>query len=224
MRLDSYEVYFFDLDGLLIDTEPLFYQACLETWQKYKVSVELSFSQYYSLAMQGRERFQEALIQLFPETRAFFPSYFLDRDRCYHDLLSCEQIQLMPGVETFLSLLEGKCLGVVTNSSKESTLRIRKEYPVLECMQFWITREEYARPKPAPDSYRLAWNRFVREGDHVIGFEDSVKGLQALAGIPATMVAINAERSLEQTQSLFPGKEYYYFPSLELLCSCLQNH
>lgn len=71
MRLDSYEVYFFDLDGLLIDTEPLFYQACLETWRKYKVSVELSFSQYYSLAMQGRERFQEALIQLFPETRAF---------------------------------------------------------------------------------------------------------------------------------------------------------
>lgn len=73
MHINAYDVYFFDLDGLLIDTEPLFYQACLETWQNYRVPITLSFSQYYSLAMLGRERFQKAFIELFPQTRAFFP-------------------------------------------------------------------------------------------------------------------------------------------------------
>ncbi|AAF73601.1 HAD family phosphatase [Chlamydia muridarum str. Nigg] len=223
MRIDDYEVYFFDLDGLLINTEPLFYQACLETWNRYQIPITLSFNQYYSLAMLGREKFQKSFIELFPQTQTFFPDYFLDRDRYYQDLLLSEHVQLMPGVETLLPLLEGKRLGVVTNSSKESTLPVRAAHPILECMQFWITREDYTNPKPDSDSYQLAWKRFVREGDRVIGFEDSLKGLQALSGVPSTMVAVNAAFSLEETKSLFPGRECYYFSSLEELCSCLQN-
>ena len=210
MRIDAYEVWFFDLDGLLVDSEPLFYQACLETWKRYGVSIELSFSQYYSLAMLGREKFQEALIRRFPQTQAFFPRYFSDRDCRYRELLLSERISLMPGVEQLLSLLEGKSLGVITNSSKEDTLRIRAEHSVLECMQFWITREDYSRPKPASDSYVLAWKQFVRDGERVIGFEDSLKGLQALAGVPATMVAVNAALPLEKAASLFPERKYYY--------------
>ena len=224
MHINAYDVYFFDLDGLLIDTEPLFYQACLETWQNYRVPITLSFSQYYSLAMLGRERFQKAFIELFPQTRAFFPRYFGDRDRCYQSLLLREPVQLMPGVEMLLPLLKGKRFGVVTNSSKEATLRIREKLPILECMQFWITRENYACPKPASDSYLLAWQRFVRNGERVIGFEDSLKGLQALSGVQATMVAVNAAFSIEKIHTAFPGRECYCVPSLEsLLSSCVQN-
>ncbi|SGA30661.1 HAD-superfamily hydrolase [Chlamydia abortus] len=89
-----------------------------------------------------------------------------------------------------------------------------------------MTREDYDRPKPYPDSYQYAYQAFVQEGEKVVGFEDSVKGLRALAGIPATLVAVNAMMPLSRdSHQDFRDKEFYYFSSFKelMLHSGVQN-
>lgn len=228
MNINDYQVFFFDLDGLVIDTEPLYYRAFLEGCRERGLDVSMDFSTYYLLSMLGREVFKQKFLEMYPNTEAFFPQCFHDRERIYRELIQTEVPALLPGVEDFLGLLlsENKTVGVVTNSSEVLTQRYRKVLPILNQFHFWVTREDYERPKPYPDSYQHAYQAFVQEGEKVVGFEDSVKGLRALAGISATLVAVNAIIPISHaSHEDFCEKEFHYFSSFnELIGHCgMQN-
>ncbi|WP_041468109.1 HAD family hydrolase [Chlamydia felis] len=222
MNINDYQVFFFDLDGLVLDTEPLYYRAFLEACRENSLDVTMDFSTYYLFSMLGREVFKQKFLNLYPNTESFFPQCFHDRERIYKKLIQTEVPSLLPGVEDFLGLIlaENKTLGVVTNSSEELTQHFRKTIPVLNLFQFWVTREDYARPKPYSDSYQYAYQAFVQEGEKVIGFEDSVKGLRALSGIPATLVAVNSTLPLSHnSHEDFYEKDFHYFSSFKELMS-----
>ncbi|EPP35435.1 HAD hydrolase, IA, variant 3 family protein [Chlamydia ibidis] len=221
MQIDQFDVFLFDLDGLVLNTEPIFYRAFLEAWESYSVPLSMDFCTYYHLSMLGREKFQECVIEDFPASKGFFPKCFEDRERLYRNLVNEVVPELMPGIETFLKCLisKNKICGVVTNSSKEVTTRFLSKIPTLELFHFWVTREDYPRSKPYPDSYQYAYRTFVRQEQKVVGFEDSIKGLRALSKIPATMVAINPMMSLTtHSHPDFEGKNFHYFPSFCELC------
>ncbi|QVE48714.1 HAD family phosphatase [Chlamydia crocodili] len=228
MNINDYQVFFFDLDGLVIDTEPLYYRAFLEASREYGLDVAMDFSTYYLFSMLGREVFKQKFLEIYPNTESFFPQCFHDRERIYRELIQTEVPSLFPGVEDFLGLLlaENKTVGVVTNSSEELVRHFRGVLPTLNRFQFWVTREDYERSKPYPDSYQHAYEAFVQEGEKVVGFEDSIKGLRALAGIPATLVAVNAISPLSRdSHEDFCEKDFHYFASFnELIAhSGLQN-
>ncbi|WP_035392730.1 HAD family hydrolase [Chlamydia avium] len=216
MNVQDYQVFLFDLDGLLVDTEPLYYRAFLSVCHQNDLDITIDFPTYYRLAMLGRETFQKEIVSLFPEMHALFPQCFYEREKIYQQLISTEIPRLLPGVIEFLDFLnkEKKTLGMVTNSSRASVERFSYYFPVFTHFQFLVTREDYVRPKPYSDSYRYAYQNFVREGEKVIGFEDSVKGLRALTGIPAALVAINALCTLSsESHQDFYNREFYYFSS-----------
>ena len=73
---------------------------------------------------------------------------------------------------------------------------IKRKNPVLDHVTHWITRKDYTRPKPHPESYLTAIQRFSRLGDKVIGFEDTPRGINALMQTKAKAVMI--------TQTLYP--------------------
>ncbi|MEF9519398.1 HAD family phosphatase [Chlamydia crocodili] len=220
MNINDYQVFFFDLDGLVIDTEPLYYRAFLEACREHRLDVTMDFSTYYLFSMLGREVFKQKFLEMYPNTESFFPQCFYDRERIYRELIQTEVPSLLPGVEDLLGLLlaENKTIGVVTNSSEVLVQRFREVLPVLDQFQFWVTREDYERPKPYPDSYQHAYGAFVQEGEKVVGFEDSVKGLRALTGIPATLVAVNAILPLSRdSHEDFCEKDFHYFASFNEL-------
>jgi HAD superfamily hydrolase (TIGR01509 family) len=99
----------------------------------------------------------------------------------------------MPGVEPFLlALLEQNLTRVVvTHSAKALVEALADKNPLLHTIPHWITREDYAMPKPAPDGYLRAIRDFSKPGDRIIGFEDSSRGLRSLMQTPATAILIN---------------------------------
>ncbi|AQT77558.1 HAD family hydrolase [Chlamydia gallinacea] len=229
LHIQDYQVFFFDLDGLLVDTEPLYYRAFLSVCRQYNVNITIDFLTYYRFAMLGRDAFQKEIVTRFPEMQTLFPQCFYEREKFYQRFLSTEVPRLLPGVKEFLDLLskQKKTLGVVTNSSRISVERFYDMFPIFAHFQFFVTREDYERPKPYSDSYCYAYQNFVREGERVIGFEDSVKGLRALAGIPAALVGINSQCTFSiASHQDFYDKELYYFPSFCDLMAHVgeQNH
>ncbi len=191
-----FQLFLFDFDGLLVNTEQLHFEAYLEMCRRRGLELKWDFEQFCGAAHFDATALRDAIYAEFPQLHAQEPRWevlYDEKKRAYMQLLKSGRLCLMPGVERLLqALAQGeikRC--VVTHSPKEQIDYIRGVLPQLDLIPHWITREHYQNPKPAPDSYLAAIERFAARGDQIIGFEDSMRGLKALRETPAHAVLIS---------------------------------
>lgn len=187
--------YLFDLDGVLVRTEELHFAAYRAVVEDTGRHLPWSFERYCVAAHYGPERLRSELEATLPglvPDEASWRHLYERKSRAYLELLETSPIELQPGAASTLVRLAaaGSPRAVVTNSTREQTTRVRRAQPVLDSAALWITREDYAEPKPAPDAYVAALLRLGIPPHEAIGFEDTPRGLQALgaARIPGVLV------------------------------------
>ncbi len=188
----DFQLFLFDFDGLLVDTEGLHFAAYVNALARRGYRLDWSFAQYSELAHLNNTAIREGLYAEFPDLDPNWDRIYAEKKEAYVELLASGKLKLMPGVEPLLKALEkaGIRRCVVTHSLLEHTLPIRAKLPVLNSIPKWITREDYDKPKPDPECYLRAIQLYGQPGDRIIGFEDSVRGLQALKGTPALPVLV----------------------------------
>jgi len=148
----------FDLDGLLVNTEELHYAAYKKVLKRRGYILDWSFSTFCNLAHSGINSLRDAIHAYYPQllTNALdWQDICREKKVIYLEILRMGNIEYMPGVERLLQVIAAekiKCC-VVTNSPLEETIIIRHALPHLNRIPFWITREQYANPKPNPDAY-----------------------------------------------------------------------
>ncbi len=189
----DFDAFFFDFDGLLVDTEPLHYLAYQKMLAKRDLVLPWDFSTYCHYAHQKTEVFAEAMFSLFPSLKKEHPDWMVLREEkvaIYQALLMTESIDLMPGVEQTLKFLayHNKSMYVVTNATRSQIEAIRPQYSVFKLIKAWIAREDYMNSKPAPDGYLKALE--MHGPCRGIGFEDAIRGIQALKASLLTPVLI----------------------------------
>lgn len=186
----QWDLFLFDFDGLLVNTEPLHYQAYVNALAKKGYPCPLSFAQFFELAHLNSDAWQRGLCALLPELD--WKALYQEKKAAYAELVVSGKVEPMPGVIPLLEALQAadKRRVVVTHSSLEHTQLIRSQLPILKTLPHWITREDYDLPKPHPECYQKAIALYGKKGDRIIGFEDSVRGLRALQGTPALAVLI----------------------------------
>ena len=188
----DFQLFLFDFDGLLVNTEYLQFQAYIDVLLRKGHSLDWSFSKFCAAAHFDADSLKEALCVEFPDLEPQWNSLYKEKKQIYLDLISSSKIELMPGVEPLLRALEKaqrrRC--VVTLAGRDQTLLISSQIPVLKTLPHWVTREEYERPKPAPDGYLRAIELYGKKGDRIIGFEDSLRGLRSLQQTPALPILI----------------------------------
>jgi len=176
-----------DNDGVLVDTEELYFKATREVLSQIGVDLTAELFGRISL-MQGRSTFYLAAAQgLKAEVIAQLRT---DRNRRYSDLLR-NGVCVLDGVEDTLRRLRGKVLmGVVTSSRREHFDIIHSGTGLLHFFDFVLTREDYGESKPNPDPFLTAVLRNGLQPEHCIIVEDSERGLTAAmaAGIRCIVV------------------------------------
>lgn len=192
--IHDFQLFLFDFDGLLVNTEHLHYQAYVNMLAKRGHELKLSFANFLQLAHFNSTAWREALYAEVVDLEPNWEVLYREKKGAYLELLVSGKVELMPGVSRLLSALEEakirRC--VVTNSVLEHVELIRARIPELETIPKWITREDYDKPKPSPECYLKAIELYGRTGDRIIGFEDSVRGLRALQQTSALPVLICA--------------------------------
>lgn len=184
--LNDYQLFLFDFDGLLVDTEVIHYKA-------YKTLFDLpcSFEEYASYALNSAEGPRNLVIKYHPEV-ADQPWEPLYEQKCQRYVELLGSVELMPGAQELLEELakrdQKRC--VVTHSRQEHVDLVRSQHPILNTIPHWITRRDYSKPKPDPQSYALAMERYLGPEERAIGFEDSPRGLAALYASGATAVMV----------------------------------
>lgn len=164
-----------DLDGTLLDTDYLHYQA----WSKV-----LKLSPEYVEKIVTTHGINY-ILEDFPD-----PTYL--RHQKIKEMLQFEEIKPMKNLETFVQFIVENNIdhAVVTNTDRKVVEHFKQKVPILNKLKKWIVREDYEKPKPDPECYRLAL------GDHcgtVFGFENSKEGLEALSKVTGNIFHINPE-------------------------------
>lgn len=143
------QAFIFDMDGVLIDSEPLDRKAWVQVLGQYGVQV----SEDDILSFTGRPTI--AVLEHFRRTNpAFNENILVENHEVFYELAKL-QLQPMPGVEKYLQDLQsdGIPLAVASSSSHERIHFSLKHTGLLRYFQVVCSGEEVTNPKPAPDVF-----------------------------------------------------------------------
>lgn len=190
--LDIFDLYLFDLDGTLVNTELIHNRAYNETFKYFNINEHLDFETYCKYAHYDNEYFKEhinALINRYNLTINYNIFYNKKKESF---LNSIDQIEFMEGAEELLSKLFEKNIStcVVTHSDSDIINKIVSQLPLLNKINKFISKNDYLHKKPHPECYIKALSLFPNI-KNPIGFEDSYRGLLALTSTNITPVFIN---------------------------------
>lgn len=216
--IEDYQLFLFDFDGLLVNTEEIHYRAYQIACQEYGWELELDFPEYCKLAHYRAEGLMENLCARIPALEKMgWDIFYKKKTDTISDLVNRGAVQLMPGVEALLSKLAAanKKRCVVTHSPDRLINPIRNKHAILNTIPIWITREFYTHPKPHPECYQTAIERLASKEDKIVGFEDSPRGLRAMMGTRAQPVLISAIPYPEIGEFVKEGA--FHYPSFEAI-------
>lgn len=183
---------FWDNDGVLVDTEGIFFRANQEVLAG--LNIPLSVEQFEEISLARGQSVMRLVAD--PGTDAF-EKLRRDRDALYADLLTREPL-VIDGVREVLDALRGKyVMGIVTSSGHEHFEIIHQQSALLPYFQFVLTMKDcpYTKPHPGPYLKAIELSGFPPEECLVI--EDSPRGLAAAtsAGLRCIVIPSKFTRS-----------------------------
>jgi HAD superfamily hydrolase (TIGR01509 family) len=178
---------FWDNDGVLVDTERLYFQATREVLGA--AGCPLSHDDYVEFFLrQGRGAWH--LLEERGVTAEAIARLRQQRNDRYSELLRAEA-RVIDGVTDALEALHGRyVMGIVTSSRKDHFDLIHEKSNLLSYFDFVLTSDDFPRVKPHPDPYLMAIDRSGVDADECVAIEDSERGLESamLAGIRCIVV------------------------------------
>ena len=172
-----FKAIFFDMDGTLVDTEPIFLRVTQEIFES--VGVELSREYYIQHSLTyNKSTFDILRDKGFSEEEC--TKIRNERDIIYTKRLR-EEAEIFPMVHEVLEYLHKKyTLAVVTSSYQENFDIIVDKTDIKKYFDFWVVAEDVdPRHKPHPDCYKLALSRANKTPPDCLVVEDTERGVQA---------------------------------------------
>ncbi|KHN56126.1 hexitol phosphatase HxpB [Pectobacterium fontis] len=169
----------FDMDGLLIDSEPLWDQAELEVIASLGIDISLRQSMKDTLGLRI-----DMMVELWYQ-RA--PWTMPDRDEVVHRIIDraielvAEQRPLLPGVEYALQLCRAQNLkiGLASASPLHMQQQVLRMFNLEHYFDVLMSAEKLPYSKPHPEVYLNAANGLGVSPAQCITLEDSVNGMIA---------------------------------------------
>jgi HAD superfamily hydrolase (TIGR01509 family) len=168
----------FDMDGLMLDTEPIYRKA----WQQASVECgcELSDAIYTRLIGRSRKDAEQIILETFgPE----FPlEKFRTSSRKFEAIaFSAASVTKKPGLDDLLSFLESRRIprAVATSTEQRIALPLLAVTGLIDRFDVVATGDEVASGKPSPDLFLLAAKRLGVDPTACLVLEDAESGIIA---------------------------------------------
>ena len=172
----------FDLDGVLIDTEPQYTRFWATIGRDYGVP-----DPDFALTIKGTN-LGKILSENFPEAEC---------QRVIVERLNAFEAEMpfvfFPGAEAFVAALraQGWRTAIVTSSARDKMQSLYRSLPQLpEMMDAVVTGDMVSRSKPDPEGYLLGAKLCQCAPEQCVVFEDSFQGLRAGMASGAKVVAM----------------------------------
>lgn len=175
----------FDLDGVLVDAGAWHYQAFSRALagHGFALSREEHDRSYDGLPTGEKLKLLSAEkglpAQLYPAINELKQRYTIEliNSRCRPRE---EQVEMLARLKS-----EKYKLAVASNSRRNTVELVLSRAGLLGCLDFYLSSQDVAAPKPAPEIYLAAFNRLGLAPGDCLALEDHPAGLAAAAGAGA---------------------------------------
>lgn len=193
------EAILWDNDGVLVDTEGLFYEATRVVFARAGVDFPLELYLDHSMR-QGRSTLELLAAQGWSPQQV--DALRDERNLIYADLLRTE-CSIFPNVLPVLQTFSGRLRMAVVTSSRREHLEITHARNGLHgFFEFILAADDYRYFKPHPEPYLVGLQRLGLPADRCVAVEDSERGL--VSALAAGLRCIVVPNQITQSCT-FPG-------------------
>jgi HAD superfamily hydrolase (TIGR01509 family) len=183
----------FDMDGVIIDSEPSHLKLENEMYKKLGIEVTGdehhtfvgTTSQYMWEALKNKHKLSQSLEELVKHDRNIFFGY-LNSDEC--------EITLIDGVKDLIKELHdnGVNLAIASSSPLNVIEAIAKKFQIEEYFKVLVTGDYVKQSKPEPDIFLFASEKLGINPENCLVIEDSHNGVLAAKKAGMKCVGINS--------------------------------
>ena len=191
----------FDMDGVIVDTEPVHHYAYHEHFKELNIDVTPEMYASYTgnstrnIFQKLKEHFdlQEDVENLILRKRHLFNEAFDTK----------EDLFLIEGVEDLIKdlHLNGVQLILASSASKTTIERVFNRFDLHQYFTHKVSGEDFPKSKPHPAIFEHAASLSIAPKEHCIVIEDSTNGIQASVSAGIFCVGYNSFHSKDQDLS-----------------------
>ncbi len=191
----------FDMDGVIVDSEPLHLQAYQTVLRDYNVN----YSEEDNREFLGRKLYECASVLVARYRLNLTPAELLERKETVLSDLFRRHASLKPGIEAAL-LTAAKLelpTGIASSSTSALIALVLETLGVRDYFQAVTSGQEVKNGKPAPDIFLLAGQRLGAKPKNCLVIEDSINGIRAAksAGMQCVAVPCPATRYQDHAEA-----------------------
>lgn len=189
----------FDLDGVIVDTEPLHELCEKQVLKKYRVKVSRDlFEKVKGLSDADAFHFYVSHFKIDEH-----PSLLIDKKMQIYMRLLKQKARLYPGFKTLAKQCKQKFkVGLATSSSKQSVYALLRHFDIKQYFDALVTAEDVRLTKPYPDPYLKIAEKLHIKPNQCLVIEDTVHGITAAKTAGAKCIAVSttfSRKKLEET-------------------------
>lgn len=208
LDLSDYTSILFDMDGTLLNSEPIHMRAVQALLAELNIPVDIPELEelYYGL---DDTAVHSDLVKRYPTFLLELTNFLVRKNELYAQILNEIDEQeleklVTPGLRKFITKVQTTHkLGVVSASEKDVVMATLNRLKLLEIMQVVEYRKEDIESKPSSLPYAMAMEQTQATPERTLIFEDSKVGMDAAIGSGAKVVHINCfTRPTKRTKSI----------------------
>ncbi len=193
-RISMMKAIIFDMDGVVVNSEPIHQRSEIEALAGFGLHLETKDLHPY--AGTTRLAFQEGIekqYHFFPDWKAVFQH----KDQRFFELM--EEVEAMPGVLDLIHAIkqEGLLLALATSGQKRSVDFVLQKFSLQTVFDTIVCAGDVTQSKPHPEVFLTAAQRLHTDPLTCVVFEDSINGIRA--GKAANMYTIGLTSTFPST-------------------------
>ncbi|KAI3444856.1 hypothetical protein Pfo_001521 [Paulownia fortunei] len=207
------EAILFDIDGTLVDSDPIHYYAFREMLQEVGFNGGEPITEEFFIKNISGMHNEELCHVLFPDWDLERARKFFEDKEAMFRRLAAEQLKPVTGLDKLCKWVEDHGLkrAAVTNAPRANGELMISILGLGEFFELLVIGSECDRAKPFPDPYLKALQGLGVSSEHAFVFEDSVSGIKAglAAGMPVVGLATrNPEKLLSEAGATMVIKDF----------------
>lgn len=179
----------FDLDGTLINSEPLHYGAFKQALKEFGYDLD---------SLGDTIQYKGSFRKMFAAIAAKFNLADDVFEEVYQRKVEitlehpAEDVEMIEGVLSFLEVLKEKGipLGIVTNSEQAYLDHVMDAFDLRQYFDHFVHADLVMNPKPAPDGYQYGTRLLELPASNILVFENTDAGIEAGKAAGHSVIAI----------------------------------
>jgi HAD superfamily hydrolase (TIGR01509 family) len=195
MKFGKIKCLLFDLDGVLINGQTLQVNSTLESLKKF-THITREIKDLVKETITTKEKLEILYLKNLIKKKHINKIY-INKKKIF-ERKAFKKIKFNKRIYNVFEEIKKRKLkvGVVTNSNKESAVKILKKLKIFKYLEIIVTNNNRIKPKPNPEPYNYAMKILKVQKKNTLIFEDSPVGLLSAKRSGANYVKIISPKQI----------------------------